>query len=93
MTNLDITAFLAIGVLGPLGLPLGVPLPLLETVGGGVTSSSLTFLRSLRVILPEADLVICWGVLVVDGGRAIFSGVAPIVSKCPRRACVRIRWG
>lgn len=88
MTNLDVTAFLAIGVLGPPCLPLGVPvpLPLLATVDGGVTSSSLTLRRSLRVIRPEADLLICCGVLFTEGGRAIFSGVAPIVSKCPSKA-------
>ena len=81
MTNLEVTAFLAIGVLGP-PLPLGVPTPLVlrETVGGGVTSSS-TFLLSLKVIRPDAEVVMCWGVLLADGGNATFSGDIPIVSK------------
>lgn len=94
VTNFDVTAFLASGVLGPaVDLARGVPAPVLtavrdlrEAVGGGVTSSSppLILRLSLKVILdpdPELEVDMPCGVLVTEGGKAVVSGVAPIVSK------------
>lgn len=47
-------ALRASGVVGATALLLGVPFPRLETVGGGVMSSSLPFFLSRNVMRPEA---------------------------------------